>query len=697
MRQEEMKLKFDEDFSIFNSVTFRAFKELYGQDTNVWKKFDQIITSMDFLKPKRITDDLNEKERARREWHNTEVFQGCVNAEWDMVIIDEAHKLSKYNTGEETSRYKLGKKISESVPIFLLATATPHRGKPDVFLNLLKLVDPYIFNTYDALTPDNVRKITVRNKKRATVDFNGNLLFKDRITTVCKIKREEEKDEPEVELYNAVTEYVTEYYNYAKEENNYLLIFLLMLYQRIVSSSSKAILKSLNNRLSFLTSSVKLTKEVMGTSRDEFSELSGEERMQILEKIGPVLKNPHRVKKEIEIVSKCIELAKKATIGRNDAKLRRLMSIIDEIKRKENDKDVKILIFTEFIETQKYIAESLERLGYKIATINGSMTLDEKIHQKSLFREDAQIMVSTDAGGEGINLQFCHVVVNYDLPWNPMQIEQRIGRIDRIGQEHDVLVLNFVLSGTIEEYVREKIEMKLNLVKEQFGEDKFSDILSTLNEDFKFDNLFMDFISKKEKNENEIEDISNEIYQKAVEILKKDDILVPFSDTNIKSPLEFEDIQKIASQVQSFMELFLKNHHGTLNRYKEHNVEQNMGIEVEDSTLLSFNHPFVRHAIQYSKDIGKTAMFTIQNNKFTGISGYFFVWNFVISNNFDMRQEFLLPIFITDDEKYNRRISEHLKSLDLYEINDYHDMSESSGPNIDKFYTIAESIANNIR
>lgn len=493
------------------------------------------------------------------------------------------------------------------------------------------------------------------------------------------------------------------------------MIFLLMLYQRIVSSSSKAILKSLNNRLSFLTSSVNLTKQVLDTPKEEFNELPGEERMQILERVGPMLRNPGRVKKEIDIVSNCIQLAKNAIVGRNDTKLRSLISIIDEIKKKENNKDVKILIFTEFIETQKYIVESLERLGYETAIINGSMGLDEKIRQKNMFREDSQTMVSTDAGGEGINLQFCHVVINYDLPWNPMQIEQRIGRVDRIGQEHDVLVSNFVIADTIEEYVRDKIEMKLHLVKEQFGEDKFSDILSTLNEDFKFDNLFMDFISKKAKKENEMEEVSNEIYQKAVEILENDDMLVPFSDTNVKNPLEFEDIKKIASRIHSFTELFLKNRNGTLNEYREHKglyyiendfrtdlfprhfskviFEQDMGMEVEDSTLLSFNHPFIRHAIQPSKDGGKTASLTIQHNKFAGISGYIFVWNFTISNNFNMRQELLLPIFITNDGKLNRRISEYLKNLDSCEIAESHGGSE---PDIDEIYSVAEATANEI-
>ena len=713
--QEEMKLKFDEDFSIFNSGTFRAFKELYGQDTNVWMNFDHAITSIDFLKPKKITDELKEDELARREWHNREVFDGCLNAQWDMVIIDEAHKLSKYKGGEETARYKLGKGISEAVPIFFLATATPHRGKSDVFLNLLKLVDPYLFNKYDSLVPENVKKVTVRNKKRATVDLNGNLLFKDRITTVCRIERSDEEDGPEIELYNAVTEYVSEYYNYAKEEKNYLMIFLLMLYQRIVSSSSRAILRSLNRRLEFLTSSAELTKHMLDTSREEFGEMSAEERVRIFENIGPMLRNPDKVKKEIQIVSNCIRLAKNSMVGRNDAKLRRLIGIIDEIKRKENDKDVKILIFTEFIETQNYIVESLKRLGYETATINGSMNLDEKIRQKNRFRNGSQILVSTDAGGEGINLQFCHVVINYDLPWNPMQIEQRIGRVDRIGQEHDVFVSNFVIADTIEEYVREKIESKLSLVKEQFGEDKYSDILSTLDEDFKFDELFMDFISRRERKDNDMEDVSNEIYKRAVEILENDDMLVPFSDQNAKNPLEMEDIKKIADRVHSFINTFFKERNGSLNEYKDHKglyyiendfnteqfprhfgkviFEQNMGMEVEDSTLFSFNHPFIRQTIQHSKNSGKCAIMNIYQKKFAGISGFLFIWNLTISNNFDMQHKFLLPIFITDDLTYNRRISEYLRDLDTYEIST---TSNEAVPDIDKYYCVAETTVNTI-
>jgi len=203
-----------------------------------------------------------------------------------------------------------------------------------------------------------------------------------------------------------------------------------------------------------------------------------------------------------------------------------------KFKRRENDKDVKILIFTEFVETQNYIIESLVNLGYKTAFINGSLSLEEKITQKMRFMDDAQIMVSTDAGGEGINLQFSHVVINYDIPWNPMKLEQRIGRVDRIGQEKDVIVINFVLSDTIEEYVRMVIENKLELIKEQFGDDKLNDILSTLDEEFSFDKLYIKYLVGGKQDEENLQEISDEIYDKAKEILEKDDNVSSFFPTN---------------------------------------------------------------------------------------------------------------------------------------------------------------------
>jgi len=717
--KDELKLKFSEDFSIFDGETFKSFKQLYGQETNCWLKFNHVITSIDFLKPKKIHSDLSEYELEKRQEHNRYVFEDCINANWDMVIIDEAHKLSKYKGGEETARFKLGNSLSDSVPIFLILTATPHRGKPYVFKNLLNLVDPYSFNRLEDVTPENIKSITVRNKKRACIDFKGNRIFKDRITSLCKIKWDEEKDDPEKSLYNAVVEYVTEYYDYARRENNNILIFLLMLYQRIVSSSSKAILNSLGKRLESLKSLTQKAKEISESSLDDFFEIPGERQLELIEKITPVLRNPELVRKEITIVSNCIELAKKSLIGRNDAKLRKLIEIIDEVKKKTDDKNIKILIFTEFIETQKYIVESLEKIGYKTAFINGRLSLSDKILQKQRFKDEAQILVSTDAGGEGINLQFCHVVINYDLPWDPMQIEQRIGRIDRIGQEKDVIAINFILEDTIEEYVREKIEYKLQLVKEQFGEDKLHDILSTLNEEFNFDRLYMECIANSRYNDNAIENISDEIYQKAKDILENDDILIPFTDADEVKGFEIEDIRKMSKKNLIFTELFLKNRNVEFNEYKDNKglfyfrndfrtdilknyyskiiFDQNKGIDIEDAELFCIKHPFIKESIAVSKNIGKTSRFYIDNDKFHGYEGLLFNWLFTISNNFNISRQYLTPIFIDNDLQYNRRISEYLRNMDDFKLED---SSERLDCDIEEMYqkalSTAEKIAENI-
>lgn len=713
--QDELKLKFSEDFSIIDSETFRSFKQLYGQETNCWLKFDYVITSIDFLKPKKIHDNLAEYELNRRHEHNKSVFDDCINANWDIVIIDEAHKLSKYQSGEETARFKVGDELSKSAPIFLILTATPHRGKPYVFKNLLKLVDPYGFNRIEDLKPENIKNITIRNKKRACVDFDGNLLFKKRKTSLCKIKWDKEIDAPEMALYQSVAEYIAEYYNYAQRENNSVLILLLMLYQRIVSSSSKAILKSLERRLETVNSWIEQIKNIAESSLDDFFEIQGEKQLKMLEKIMPILNNPELVKKEMKIISMCIDFAKKAVIGRSDAKLRKLIEIIDEVKKTTNDNKVKILVFTEFIETQKYIIESLERIGYKTAFINGDLSIEYKIMQKQKFKNEAQIMVSTDAGSEGINLQFCYVVINYDLPWNPMQIEQRIGRVDRIGQEKDVIAINFILTDTIEEYVRNKIEYKLKLIKEQFGEDKLQDILFTLNEEFNFDKLYIETIAQSKSDKKAIDAFSEEIYQKSKQILENDEILIPFTNNKGKSAIEIEDIRDISKKNLIFTNLFLKYKGTELNEYKDNKglfyfknnfrtdilknkyskviFNQNKGMDFEDSELFCINHPFIQESIATSKNAGKTSEFCIRYDKFDGISGILFNWILTLTNNFNINTQYLIPIFLDENFRYNRRISEYMRNIESMQL----ELSEVKADyNIDKSFQIAFSTASEV-
>lgn len=693
--QEEMQIKFSEDFVLYDRETVKSLKKLNGEMTNVWKLKNEVITSIDFIKPKKINEDLNERTIVNREWHNKHVYEAASEAGFDVVIFDEAHKLTKGMSGEETARYKAGKNLADTTPILLLLSATPHQGDSGKFLNLLNLVDPYLFYKGCELTPENVKKITVRNNKRAAVDFNGNRLFKKRITSLCVIERDSKEDELEVQLYEAVTEYVSKYYDMASREQNRTMMFLLLIYQRMVSSSSKAIHMALSNRMKALTST-KREDESENLASDNHGEidvsslddLSTEEQLTMLEQFESsksLAKKNESIQTEIEILSRCVNFAKKASTGRNDAKFRKLLEIIDEFIIRENKPDLKFIIFTEFIETQKYIRDSLNSLGYSTTIINGRMNIHEKIEAKRKFQKDAQFLISTDAGGEGINLQFCRVMINYDLPWNPMRLEQRIGRIDRIGQEHDVKIVNFQIADTVENRVRDVIETKLETVKKEFndGEDKLADILSTLQDEFNFETFYIDALRKNEANEQQLEDIAEKMYLRAKEIIGNGELALPFSDFNVSS-ISKNDIERHSRLVKNLITFYLKANDRDIEEYKtKKNVyhfedpltskpiqnvifDQRSSLEHEDYELLTFTHSYVVNAMENLDTTltGTTAAkIEVDENKFAGEKGFFFGFILSITNNLDKTKTYSIPIFIDSKGRYNNRISQYFNDV----------------------------------
>ena len=176
-----------------------------------------------------------------------------------------------------------------------------------------------------------------------------------------------------------------------------------------------------------------------------------------------------------------------------------------------------MLIFTEFVPTQVMLADFLERRGFTVVSLNGAMDLEERRQAQRRFATDAQILISTDAGGEGLNLQFCHVIVNYDLPWNPMKIEQRIGRVDRIGQNHIVRAMNFALADTVELRVREVLEEKLARILEEFGVDKLADVLDSEDGGVPFEALFAQAMIAPEDAEQRAAGVADEIRRRAEE------------------------------------------------------------------------------------------------------------------------------------------------------------------------------------
>src|SRR5208283_4692541 len=172
---------------------------------------------------------------------------------------------------------------------------------------------------------------------------------------------------------------------------------------------------------------------------------------------------------EVELL---LTAARKVEARGPDAKAEALLEWVYKFQKEESDPDVKLLVFTEFVPTQQMLAEFLGNRGIPVACLNGSMSMEQRQQVQEAFAKETRILISTDAGGEGLNLQFCHLVVNFDIPWNPMRLEQRIGRVDRIGQNSVVRAINFILEDTVEYRVREVLEKKLEIILEEFGVDK---------------------------------------------------------------------------------------------------------------------------------------------------------------------------------------------------------------------------------
>lgn len=696
--KEELYHKFNEEFVVLDRHMFDSIQSLHGKETNVWEKFDLIITSLDFIKPKSlISGSLSTEEFNRRKKHNKYVSEMATTANWDVVIFDEAHKLSKASDGAETARYKIGKALGKVTPVFLLLSATPHQGDESRFYHLLHLLDPIAFSSLKDITPRNISEYVVRNKKRAVVDQNGKRIFKQRITDVYPVTRNNFEDFTEIELYNTVTDYVQENYNLSIGMNDRAFGFLMILFQRLVSSSSRATLKALQARLdklklissSILTNESLLVKESF--EEDEALEQDAQTLLVELENKISGVYNIEGLQSEILILENLVNLAKKASFGRHDSKIKGLLNIIDEICRRENNATTKFLIFTEFIETQSYIKEVLKACGYAVVLLNGQMNPTERMDVRNAFKEDSQFLISTDAGGEGINLQFCHVIINYDLPWNPMKLEQRIGRIDRIGQTHNVLVFNFIIKETIEERVRNILENKLILIREQFGDDKLSDILSTLQDEFNFEKLFIDAVVKREKEARELESVAQLIYDKAKEILNKDELLLPQTTLN-NNDYKSKVVELISEQTKALVNYYLLLQGKSLNEYsrkkgvyyfevtesgvskKYKNVvfDSNLAVEEDSYEFLYFNHPFVRRILDNNNLYidGNVCGLKINTNNpgLLNQKGIWAIFTLTIENKGYFYKKDIISVFIDEFGTYKREIADQLSNISNSQI-----------------------------
>lgn len=496
--QMEMRNHFGETFFPLYPGVFAPYHYCYPEQ-NVWSLHSQMICPLDSVKP---LDGRRGWSREQVDDYNRWRYFDLITAGWDMVIIDEAHRLA--GSTDLIARYKLGQGLAEASPYVLLLSATPHQGKSDGFQRLMNILDPATFPDAESITREKVAPFLIRTEKRKAIDDKGDSLFKPRHTSLLGIAWEE-RHLPQQDLYEAVTEYARNGYNQALLENKRHLGFLMLLLQRLVVSSTRAIRTTLERRLEVVRANIAadLVPKADDSMREanefgfEFLHSLSKEDLDTLYDMdgqsmldGLLSLRRESLRDEEEKVSALLEQARQCEQSGQDAKVETLFSMLYQLQSEEGESDLKYLIFTEFTATQDMLREFLEARGFSVVTLNGSMGQEERLKAQEAFRTSARVLVSTDAGGEGLNLQFCHVVINYDLPWNPMRIEQRIGRVDRIGQEKPVRAINLTLEKSVDFHVREVLERKLAVILGELGIDKTSDVLDSTKAGEIFENAF---------------------------------------------------------------------------------------------------------------------------------------------------------------------------------------------------------------
>lgn len=608
----EMQEKFHEKFHVILPSDFDTIRRLTDNE-DVYGQYDQVISPMDSIKPleKRAgwTDEKVEK-------YNEERIYSIINSGWDLVIIDEAHRVA--GSTSEVARYKLGHLLSQASPYLLLLSATPHNGKTEPFLRLVRLLDKEAFPNARSIVKEQVAPYLIRTEKREAIDNNGNKLFKNRITHLVLLNWDE-RHTMQRELYQLVTAYVSKTYNKAlrNRKKNMCLIFLLIIMQRMVTSSTAAVRQSLERRLEVLKNQA---TRLSSLTEEEIAELDIEDNVEeALEAIS--LDND----KEIAELEHIISVAKQAEYQHTDVKVEKLLSIIDGILCEDTSQ--KIIIFTEFMVTQEYLKRILVSKDYSVSILNGSMSIEERNDALHEFRDKTSIFISTDAGGEGLNLQFSNIIINYDLPWNPMKIKQRCGRADRIGQTRDVQIYNFIVEDTVENRVREVLEEKLSVILKEIGVDKYSDVLDSEVAELDFTEVYMRSISHPSKLNEAMYPVESEMKQQMANAQKYKDVIREEKDlTELVGQESDFDVEDALRMVLTYYDGLQGNELTLIDRIgiNDEKVKRHLKVDIiqdKFSPLLSVG---------------------IRN--FPNEAGYFMLWELSLTDG-DKR---IIPVFINE-------------------------------------------------
>lgn len=626
----EMQEKFHEKFQVILPSDFDTIRRLTDND-DVYGQFDQVISPMDSIKP---VEKHAGWSGERVEKYNQERIEAIINSGWDLIIIDEAHRVA--GSSSDVARYKLGYLLSQASPYLLLLTATPHNGKTEPFLRLVRLLDEQAFPNYKSIVKEQVAPYLIRSEKREAIDNNGNLLFKKRYTHLVELHWDE-RHSLQRQLYELVSSYVSKTYDKARRnrKKNMCLIFLMIIMQRMVTSSTAAVRQSLERRLRVLLEEetrVNTMSESDWDKRDiEDGDADAMEAMSLSRS------------SEIEELKMIISVAKQAEFQHHDVKVDALFDTIDELQ--SEDPAQKIILFTEFVGTEVYLKELLESRGYSVSVLNGSMDIEERNNALNEFKTSTGIFISTDAGGEGLNLQFANIIINYDLPWNPMKIEQRCGRADRIGQQRDVHIYNMIIGDTVESRVREVLEEKLSVIMKELGVDKYSDVLDSEVAECDFTDAYMSSIGHVSRIEQNIYSVEKEMRLQAENALKYKDILHEEKDlTQLVGKESNFDVDTALRQMLAYYESWKGNDLTLIDR-----------ISINDEMIT-------KHLCGSIVQDHTGQLLSVGIRNFPNETGYFMLWELSVSE--DTQDKRIIPIFV--NESYVLRPMAGSKIMDVF-------------------------------
>lgn len=458
--RRELLTKFGEDFTVIS----REHMDRTGLDSlEVWRQTDLAIVSIDFARQKLLRAALE-------------------SVEWDAVIVDEAHKLAAYRRPngsiQRTQAYQLGEILSRHTTHFLLMTATPHKGDPENYRLLINLLDPQWGEAAGYAPGPN--PMVLRRAKEEMRRPDGGKLYAERIVETLPYNL----TRPEGELLEQVQKFIRARYKRAQAANRQSAAFALLTLERRLASSPQALRESLGRMRDAVHARLQRTPAAAPATAgdegawEEWEELAEAERWEReaqAEVAAGELVEARQLRAELQHLEGLIGKAEAIVRHGQQEKIAELKKACDLWVGQRGQQ---LIIFTEFKDTLDHLLECLAAWGYTATQIHGEMPVKARRQAEKTFWDGvAQVLVATEAAGEGINLQCCHVMINFDIPWNPCRLEQRMGRIHRYGQQApEVRVFNLVAGNTLEGQVQAALLDKQKQMRRDLG-DKVFDVV----------------------------------------------------------------------------------------------------------------------------------------------------------------------------------------------------------------------------